>query len=517
MATAQLMPQIFFKATDSNGNPLAGGQLFSYAAGTSTLQATYTDQTATTPNPNPTTLDSTGSAQIWFRTDLAYKLVLQDASNNVLWTKDVMNIVNPGTIDKTKIAANVAGAGLLQNGGTQAIDVQVDGTSVGINGSNQLYIVAVTTATIAANSKLEVALQNVRDFSCPGLINVVPQFEWSTPTKLSNPGTLPAGSGQWARWSPNDEFLAVAHQTSPYVTIYQRSVASFTKLANPATLPAGNANILAWSPCGDFLAVGHATTPFVTIYQRTGNSFTKLANPATLPAGAVVGLQFSPNSDFLACISSGGLNLYERSGTTFTDITGASNITNPGTSGPICWSPDSSMLALIKSTDSSIQVWNRTDATFNSITAPNISSYLGNVVDMCFSPQGNYFSVALSVTPFVLNFQMTGQTFSAALSNPAQLPAGAAAAVSWSLNDEYLAVGHATSPFMTLYLASGATFTAQANPGSLPVAASTGIHFSPKKQFLATSTGTTPFVQIYQTASTLQSNALMWSRQVLNA
>jgi hypothetical protein len=121
------------------------------------------------------------------------------------------------------------------------------------------------------------------------------------------------------------------------------------------------------------------------------------------------------------------------------------------------------------------------------------------------------------VTPFVLNFQMTGQTFSAALSNPAQLPAGAAAAVSWSLNDEYLAVGHATSPFMTLYLASGATFTAQANPGSLPVAASTGIHFSPKKQFLATSTGTTPFVQIYQTASTLQSNALMWSRQVLNA
>jgi hypothetical protein len=54
-----------FSETDTNGNPLAGGQVFTYQAGTNTLLATYTDATLTVPNTNPVILDEYGKAMIW--------------------------------------------------------------------------------------------------------------------------------------------------------------------------------------------------------------------------------------------------------------------------------------------------------------------------------------------------------------------------------------------------------------------------------------------------------------------
>jgi len=42
------------------GVPLSGGKINTYAAGTTTPIATYTDNTGATPNANPIILDSTG-------------------------------------------------------------------------------------------------------------------------------------------------------------------------------------------------------------------------------------------------------------------------------------------------------------------------------------------------------------------------------------------------------------------------------------------------------------------------
>jgi hypothetical protein len=86
---ANLSPAYFpvFRAFDANGNPLAGGKLYSYAAGTTTPLATYTDATGGTPNTNPVELDANGEASVWLGSD-AYKVVLQDATGAVLWTVD---------------------------------------------------------------------------------------------------------------------------------------------------------------------------------------------------------------------------------------------------------------------------------------------------------------------------------------------------------------------------------------------------------------------------------------------
>ena len=63
---------------DQNGVPLAGGLIYTYAAGTNTQQATYTDSTGSIPNANPIVLNAAGQAEIWFSA-LAYKIVVQNS------------------------------------------------------------------------------------------------------------------------------------------------------------------------------------------------------------------------------------------------------------------------------------------------------------------------------------------------------------------------------------------------------------------------------------------------------
>ena len=83
------------------------------------------------------------------------------------------------------------------------------------------------------------------------------------------------------------QYVAVAHNTSPFVTAYPWFGSGFgAKFANPATLPTGIGYGIAFSPAGDAVAVSHATSPYVSAYAWSGSGFgTKFANPATLPTG----------------------------------------------------------------------------------------------------------------------------------------------------------------------------------------------------------------------------------------
>ena len=45
-----------------------------------------------------------------------------------------------------------------------------------------------------------------------------------------------------------------------------------------------------------FLAVAHEVSPYVTIYKRSGDTFTKLVNPAALPTGVGYGVAFYPRA-----------------------------------------------------------------------------------------------------------------------------------------------------------------------------------------------------------------------------
>jgi len=87
------MPTPEIQYLSSTGAPLVGAKLCTYAAGSSTPLATYTDSTAGTPNTNPVVLDANGRASIWVGPAL-YKFVLRVGGDGtcstgaVQWSQD---------------------------------------------------------------------------------------------------------------------------------------------------------------------------------------------------------------------------------------------------------------------------------------------------------------------------------------------------------------------------------------------------------------------------------------------
>ena len=107
---------------DLNGAPLSGGKLYTYVAGTTTPQVTYTDYVGGTANTNPVILDSRGEASVWLNTPL-YKMALYSATDVLIWTVD--NIGGFATLAQLAASGGSNLVGFLQAGtGAVATTVQ---------------------------------------------------------------------------------------------------------------------------------------------------------------------------------------------------------------------------------------------------------------------------------------------------------------------------------------------------------------------------------------------------------
>lgn len=81
---AVLFTSPYFQAFDDNGNPLSGGKVYTYAAGTSTPKPTFTTAEATQEHENPIILDAAGRAVIFIQG--SYDYVITDALDNIIET-----------------------------------------------------------------------------------------------------------------------------------------------------------------------------------------------------------------------------------------------------------------------------------------------------------------------------------------------------------------------------------------------------------------------------------------------
>lgn len=149
---------------DNLGIPLAGGLLYTYTAGTTTPQATYTSNTGTIANANPIVLDAAGRTanEVWLTVGVSYKFVLQTAAATTIGTYDNVSGIN----DLTGLTS---GTSILRGDGSGGI------ANVTI-GSGLSYI-AGTLSTSGGGSVTSVAM-------------TVPPFLTVTGSPITSSGTL---------------------------------------------------------------------------------------------------------------------------------------------------------------------------------------------------------------------------------------------------------------------------------------------------------------------------------------
>lgn len=327
--------------------------------------------------------------------------------------------------------------------------------------------------------------------------------------KLSDPGTTPTGNANGIAFSADGQLMAIAHATSPYVSIYSISGTTFTKLSDPSTLPPAEAFGVAFSPDGAFLAVGHNTSPRITIYSITGTgasaTFTKLSDPGSLPPAQSLGVTFSADSSMMAVVhaTSPYCTVYSISGTTFTKLTGgdtsefADSADLPtGQGNGVAFNESGRFLAVAHTTSPFVSIYSINGTTFTKLSNPGtLPASTGNGV--AFSRDGLHMAVAHETTPFVTIYSISGTTFTK-LSNPSTLPDGNGKAVAFSSDNQFLAVAHATTQYLTLYRYVSAVWTKQSDPGTLPDGDSYGIAFSPNNRFLGVAHDTSAYATLYE-------------------
>lgn len=141
---------------DNNGNPLSGGKIYTYSAGTTTNQATYTSSAGTTAHTNPIILDSAGrvpSGEIWLTDGLQYKFVIKTSADVTIGTYDNIIGINSNFVNfvtETEVQTATAGQTVFTlttmqyQPNTNNLTVYVDGVNQ-IDGVSYSYVETSST------------------------------------------------------------------------------------------------------------------------------------------------------------------------------------------------------------------------------------------------------------------------------------------------------------------------------------------------------------------------------------
>jgi hypothetical protein len=189
---------------DNSGNVLTGGKIYTYAAGTTTDQATYTSVTGVTFHTNPIILDASGrvpSGEIWLTDGISYKFVLTDSNDVLIGTYDSIVGINSNFLNfytQEEIQTATAGQTVFTlstvsyTPGSNSLSVFVDGVNQ-YDGSSYAYVETdSTTVTFTAGLHVGALVKFTTAISITGgatnAINVVydPPFTGGVATTVEH-------------------------------------------------------------------------------------------------------------------------------------------------------------------------------------------------------------------------------------------------------------------------------------------------------------------------------------------
>jgi hypothetical protein len=115
---------------NNNGDPLAGGKIFTYLAGTTTNAATYTTSAGNVAHTNPIILDGAGrvpSGEIWLLFNTAYKFVVTDSNDVLIGTFDNVGGISTGANVQNYTGDGVTTSFALPVGATAVFNIFING------------------------------------------------------------------------------------------------------------------------------------------------------------------------------------------------------------------------------------------------------------------------------------------------------------------------------------------------------------------------------------------------------
>ena len=247
--TTTLTPSPIMQFFDANGNPLVGGKLFTYAAGTTTPQATYTDYTGSTANTNPVIFNSRGEAAVWCGNS-RYYMELKDANDTLIWTADNVNGANGPTLALLAASngATLIGYTPTDNNVTTTVNDRLqllDGVSPTATGTDREYkasVNALRDASAVAGGTVGYVNPTIYARTITGATET--SFEWTNVAVMDNysaAGENVALYGQgnkrstgptWGIVSEARDFTQVANPTKGLVGIEVGVFANGTDTAN---------------------------------------------------------------------------------------------------------------------------------------------------------------------------------------------------------------------------------------------------------------------------------------------
>ena len=286
-----------FRATDSSGNALVGGKLYTNQAGSTTVnKTTYSDTDLSTPNTNPIILDSYGECDLYFVGSA--RLRLFDSDDNLVWDRD--DVVNTGDVSSewiNSLTATYASATTFTLSGDQTTEYHVnrriratDSSTLYGYISNSSYGAPNTTVTVVLDSgNLSASLTSVatsvlaaNNTSVPVDLSLVQldvdniRIDGNTISSTNTDGNInltPNGAGLVN--IPNGDLAlngTAVTSTADELNILDGVTATTTELniLDGVTATTGELNTISGNISGSYTgtATGISGTPTSTIYYR---------------------------------------------------------------------------------------------------------------------------------------------------------------------------------------------------------------------------------------------------------
>jgi len=296
-----------------------------------------------------------------------------------------------------------------------------------------------------------------------------------------NPFTDITGDAFGISKSNNGKFIAIAHDSAPYITVYKvisdsLLLKSFDIKPYTYTLPDGDVKSIAISNEDDYVAIASSQEDYIALYNSIDGNITRLKSPDSLPTGQATSIDFSKNDKYIAIgyQTSPYINVYKLNksnhNTTLLNINYAYN----NEINTVAFDEGNKYLAIGNNTAPYIHIYevNNIIDQFNIILNEPSTLPTGIVNSIAFSDNNSYMAVGYNIPPYLSVYSVDRNTNSfTKLETITELPIGNAIDVTFSSGSEYLSVTHENSPFVSLYQVNSITdeFTKIEDPDTLPI------------------------------------------------